>query len=196
MKICKICKTENKENDDICKHCGSYLGFSKFHKFLLIGLFVWPVLIYTLYLAIKDTIKIKKIREENNINLYELIFNTQKRSSEIKNTNNLIDDTGNNIFNTYFIKASNYRNKDGKIEKGNCVIEFNEENFYIKQGEKNIENPITSIYLFDIWEYEERIYFKMQMRSHTEYIFSSTNNEENKISALLSNYDVKIEDNR
>lgn len=122
----------------------------------------------------------------------KLFKKNNKTISQIAETTNNTD----NIFNTYFIKASDYRNKDGKVERGNCVLEFDEETFYIKQNEEIIENPITSIYLFDIWEYEDRTYFKIQMRSRTEYMFSSNNNEEEEISSILEDYDIKIEDNR
>ena len=113
MKICKICKTENNNTDDICKYCGSYLGFSKFYKVLIIGLFIWPVLIYAIYLAIKDGLKIKEIREKNNINISDIILNQPKNISMPENAKILnemifvdIETTGLSVYHDEIIEMS------------------------------------------------------------------------------------------
>lgn len=84
MKKCKICNTENNEQNEICSYCGCYLGFTKFHKWLIIGLFLWPALFYAIYLAIKDKLKMDEIRKNNNVNIKELLFkhNTEEKGPE------------------------------------------------------------------------------------------------------------------
>ena len=96
----------------------------------------------------------------------------------------------------FLCSVSKYRKKDGKIERGECSIEFADNMFQIKQDDKTIENEIDSIYYFDIWEHKNETYFKIFMRSHTEYIFKSVHFEADKISTYLKTKGVKIEDNR
>lgn len=96
----------------------------------------------------------------------------------------------------HFVKASSFRKKDGIIKAGECLLDFNEDNFLIKQDNQIIENKISSIYLLDIWEYKDDTYFKIVMRSHTEYMFISMNFEADSVLEILSKLDVIIEDNR
>ena len=96
----------------------------------------------------------------------------------------------------HFVKASSFRKKDGIIKAGECLLDFNEDNFLIKQDNQMIENKISSIYLLDIWEYKDDTYFKIVMRSHTEYMFISMNFEADSVLEILSKLDVIIEDNR
>lgn len=96
----------------------------------------------------------------------------------------------------FLCSVSKYRKKDGKIERGECQIFFDENSFVIKQNDEQITNEIDSIYYFDIWEYKDETYFKIKMRSATEYIFKSIRFEYEKISKFLSSKGVKIEDNR
>lgn len=184
MKKCKICNTENNEQNEICSYCGCYLGFTKFHKWLIIGLFLWPALFYAIYLAIKDKLKMDEIRKNNNVNIKELLFkhNTEEKGSE--------------ELKPLFVKASSFRKKDGIIKAGECLLEFNEDTFLIKQDDQIVENKISSIYLLDIWEYKDDTYFKIVMRSHTEYMFVSMHFEADSVLEILSKLDVIIEDNR
>lgn len=96
----------------------------------------------------------------------------------------------------FLCSVSKYRKKDGKIERGECSIEFTDNVFQIKQNNQTIENEIDSIYYFDIWEHKDETYFKFFMRSHIEYIFKSVHFEADKISTYLKTKGVKIEDNR
>lgn len=99
-------------------------------------------------------------------------------------------------FDSYFISCDKYRKKDGNIERGDCQILFTDENFLIKQDTEIIKNKISSIYYFDIWEYEEKTYFKIRMRSLTEYIFGAIDFEADEIANYLKTFNIKIEDNR
>lgn len=96
----------------------------------------------------------------------------------------------------HFVKASSFRKKDGIINAGECLLEFNEDTFLIKQDDQIVENKISSIYLLDIWEYKDDTYFKIVMRSHTEYMFVSMHFEADSVLEILSKLDVIIEDNR
>lgn len=96
----------------------------------------------------------------------------------------------------FLCSASKLRKKDGNIKRGDCVIIFEDDLFFIIQNEEKIENEIKSIYYFDIWEYKNEIYFKFRMRSLTEYIFKSIHFEADKIANYLKTKGVKIEDNR
>lgn len=96
----------------------------------------------------------------------------------------------------HFVKASSFRKKDGIIKAGECLLEFNEDTFLIKQDDQIVENKISSIYLLDIWEYKDDTYFKIVMRSHTEYMFVSMHFEADSVLEILSKLDVIIEDNR
>lgn len=96
----------------------------------------------------------------------------------------------------FFVSASKLRKTDGHIKRGNCEIEFKKDIFCIKQNDQTIENSVESIYYFDIWDYKDDTYFKIRMRSMTEYIFKSVYFDADKISDYLKPYEIKIEDNR
>lgn len=96
----------------------------------------------------------------------------------------------------FLCSVSNLRKKDGNVKKGDCVISFDDVSFVISQGEEKIENDIESIYYFDIWDYKDETYFKIRMRSKTEYIFKSIHFEADKIARYLRQKGIKIEDNR
>lgn len=96
----------------------------------------------------------------------------------------------------FICSVSNTRKKDGNIVNGDCEFVFNDNLFIIKQNNEQIENEIESIYYVDIWEYKDDTFFKIVMRSHTEYIFKSIHFEADKISEFLGKKGIKIEDNR
>lgn len=96
----------------------------------------------------------------------------------------------------FLCSVSNLRKKDGNVKKGDCVISFDGVSFVISQSEEKIENDIESIYYFDIWDYKDETYFKIRMRSKTEYIFKSIHFEADKIARYLRQKGIKIEDNR
>lgn len=96
----------------------------------------------------------------------------------------------------FLCSVSNLRKKDGNVKKGDCVISFDDVSFVISQSEEKIENDIESIYYFDIWDYKDETYFKIRMRSKTEYIFKSIHFEADKIARYLRQKGIKIEDNR
>lgn len=96
----------------------------------------------------------------------------------------------------FFISASKCRKKYGQIKRGDCIVEFDEDVFYIKQGDEIIKNNVDSIYCFDIWDYKDDTYFKIQMKSKTEYKFKSIYFDADKISEYIRKYDIEIEDNR
>lgn len=102
----------------------------------------------------------------------------------------------------YFIKATELRKKDDEIQKGDCKLELNPEKFYIKQNDLVIENNLDSVYRVEFWDYEGYTYFKIVMRSHIEYMFSSSMNEEISIkfmilslSKFFEHYGIKVENN-
>jgi len=99
-------------------------------------------------------------------------------------------------FDTYFINCDNYRKKDGNVERGECQILFDDKTFLIQQDREIIKNNISSIYYFDIWEYEEHTYFKIRMRSLTEYKFGAIEFEADEIANYLRSMNITIEDNR
>ena len=96
----------------------------------------------------------------------------------------------------FLCSVTNYRKSDGKLVRGDCEFAFNENLFIISQNDEKIINEIDSIYYFDIWEYKDETYFKIVMRSKTEYVFKSISFEADKISDYLTIKGIKIEDNR
>ena len=100
--------------------------------------------------------------------------------------------------NTFLVKNDTIkpRKKDGNIQKGDVKLCFADDVFKIVQGEEIIENKIQSIRYLDIWKYEGDIYFKIAMRSHTEYIFKNTKDELSIISEFLKKNNIEIQDNR
>ena len=95
-----------------------------------------------------------------------------------------------------FVKCSKFRKKDGIINKGACSIKFENDKFYILQDDNKIENDINSIYYLDIWDHKDDTYFKIRMRSLTEYIFKSVYFDADKMKDVAEHYQIKIEDNR
>lgn len=102
----------------------------------------------------------------------------------------------------YFIKATELRKKDDDIQRGDCKLELNPEKFYIRQNDLVIENNLASVYRVEFWDYEGYTYFKIVMRSHIEYMFSSSMNEEIAIkfmilslSKFFEHYGIKVENN-
>ncbi len=197
MTVCKICNTENDSKNYYCSYCGGVLRFPKSLKWFLVGLIVWPALIYSLYLFVKEIIYVKKIQKDNNVDINKLIFNSLKEERQkTENTKNTVND----IFSvkSYFLSSDRYRKKDGKVERGDCEIIIKNDNFYIKQNDEIIENYLGSVYLFDIWEYKKDTYFKFQMSSGNDYKFCSQNFEADKIADYFRKNDIaiEIEDNR
>jgi len=199
-KVCKICKTENDDSEYLCQYCSAYLDkFPRSLKHTLIALLFWPWFIYATYIVIIDTLKMRAIREKNGIdNFFEFaLMCAEKNNSGKKQRQNANNQTEiNESYCSYFISCSNYRKKDGNIIKGDCEIEFKDDLFLFRQGNEIIENPISSIYYFGIWEYKDYTYFKFRMRSLTEYTFSSQHFEADEIADLLMNNDIKVEDDR
>lgn len=95
----------------------------------------------------------------------------------------------------FFVKATNYRKKDDVLEhKKDCLLIFKDEQFLIFQGDKRIENNISSIYEFRFWEYEGYDYFGIKMKSHTEYMFGVSDKVSESILIKLANkLQIKIE---
>lgn len=121
------------------------------------------------------------------------IFAIKKGIEGLKNQNASADIEN---LKPFLCSVSKLRKKDGNIKRGDCAITFEENLFFIIQGEEKIENEIESIYYFDIWEHKDETYFKICMRSHIEYIFKSIRFEADKIADFLKTKGVKIEDNR
>ncbi len=101
-----------------------------------------------------------------------------------------------------FISASDFRKTDDEIQRGDCKLELNPEKFFIKQNDLVIENNLDSVYRVEFWDYEGYTYFKIVMRSHIEYMFSSSMNEEISIkfmilslSKFFEHYGIKVENN-
>lgn len=145
----------------------------------------------------------KAITQFKKVAIYNEDFSDikQKLPMELKteekaSSQNLNDFDFVKTFDSYFISCDKYRKKDGNIERGDCQILFTDENFLIKQDTEIIKNKISSIYYFDIWEYEEKTYFKIRMRSLTEYIFGAIDFEADEIANYLKTFNIKIEDNR
>ena len=143
----------------------------------------------------------KAITQFKKVAIYNEDFSDIKRKLPIETkektlSQNFDDFNSIKTFDSYFISCDKYRKKDGNIERGDCQILLNAENFLIKQDTEIIKNKISSIYYFDIWEYEEKTYFKIRMRSLTEYIFGAIEFEADEIANYLKTFDIKIEDNR
>lgn len=96
----------------------------------------------------------------------------------------------------FLCSVSNLRKKDGNVVRGDCTFAFDDNLFIISQGDEKIVNEIDSIYYFDIWEHKDDTYFKIRMRSHTEYTFKSVYFEADKIGDYLKTKGIKVEDNR
>lgn len=111
----------------------------------------------------------------------------------IKNQNAPVDMSN---LRPFLCSVSKYRKNDGKVVRGDCTFAFEDNSFIISQGDEKIVNDINSIYYFDIWEHKDETYFKIVMRSHTEYIFKSIHFESDKIADYLKPKGIKIEDNR
>ena len=96
----------------------------------------------------------------------------------------------------FLCSVSKYRKSDGKLVRGDCAFAFEDNLFVFYQDAEKISNEIDSIYYFDKWEHKDETYFKIVMRSHTEYIFKSIHFEADKIADYLKEKGIKIEDNR
>lgn len=101
-----------------------------------------------------------------------------------------------------FIKASEFRNKDDKIQKGNCKLELNPEKFFIKQNDLSIENNMSGIRRVVFWDHEGYTYFKIEMSSKISYIFSEPTNKKFAIkfmilslSKFFEHYGIEVENN-
>ena len=117
--------------------------------------------------------------------LSKFVFESHKKAKAKIRTLNL---------DLFFVKTSKFRKKDDEIQKGDCIFDFQEDIFTIKQGDKKIGNDISSIYLFRFWEYEEYIYFAINMRSKTEYMFSLKSDFQKKlITYLAENHNIMVE---
>lgn len=121
------------------------------------------------------------------------IFLIIKGIKALKNQNAPVDMSN---LRPFLCSVSKYRKDDGKLVRGDCTFAFEDNSFIISQGDEKIVNDIDSIYYFDIWEHKDETYFKIVMRSHTEYIFKSIRFESDKIADYLKPKGIKIEDNR
>lgn len=126
--------------------------------------------------------------------IVSLIGTIFKNKTKKQNNQNEASDIEN--LRPFLCSVSKLRKKDGNVNRGDCAFAFNENLFVISQGDEKIENEIESIYYFDIWEYKDETYFKIRMRSATEYVFKSIRFEADKIAKYLKTKNIKIEDNR
>lgn len=142
--------------------------------------------------------KEKALKQYEKVALYSKKFSDIRKKLDPKGKFEQKEITENFKLNyeVYFVSCSQYRKKDGEIEKGKCLLFLNDEHFWFEQNQETIYNNIKSIYYFDIWEYKEKIYCKFCMRSFPEYIFGVTNSEASEIANFLKNNEIKIEDNR
>ena len=70
------------------------------------------------------------------------------------------------------------------LERGNCILKFKNEKFYIIQNENQIENDCINIYELRTWIYQNGLYMAIMMRSHVEYKFSLVEPKENNELAI------------
>lgn len=71
----------------------------------------------------------------------------------------------------YFVGGNKNHNNITKIQKGECILKFKENNFYIIQGETQIEDKSTDIYHFRVWTFKNALYMAISMNTHSEYMF-------------------------
>lgn len=206
---CKHCGYDVPElNNGFCPNCKQLVKVSNSLKSGCLMLFLFVMLIFTksdtillllllclfvnaicfIVFAVQDYIRLNKCVKNGIPRVYPECLNI---SGENKNNND-----SEKSFKSFFLSSDKYRKKDDTLERGECEIEFTENEFIIKQGENKIENLIDSIYFFDIWTFKDDTYFKFRMRDLNELKFRSDYFEADKISKLLETKDVKIEDNR
>lgn len=173
MKECFKCHTELNIDDELCPNCGMYVKFPKALKFFLLSFLIWILFPYAFYLMIKDVIKFQQIKN-----------GTYNRPTGIKKLK------------SFYLGNAKLRKKDGNIVRGDCEIIFENTTFKIKQGEEIVENAIDSIYQLDLWKYDGLTYFKIFMRSHTDYKFEDTTGIANQMISIARFNGIDIDDNR
>ena len=99
-------------------------------------------------------------------------------------------------FNLFFLGADELRQKDGNVQRGDCVIDFSDSEFVIRQGSEEIKNEISSIYYFGIWEHEQYTYCKFRMRSGVEYKFGASSEQIENLKNTMQKYGISVEDDR
>lgn len=196
---CLRCGKEFKENytKKFCDNCGGFLKCPNWFKwfgatilFIILSAFLAEKSISVVFglLVIISFICL----------IITAIIETVQQMKYYKNNDELIkiDAPQKTVFNSFFISSDKYRKKDDSLERGECEIEFKKDVFVIKQSENKIENEITSIYYFDIWNFKDDTYFKFKMRDLNELKFRSEYFEIDEIIKILKEKNIKIEDNR
>lgn len=75
-------------------------------------------------------------------------------------------------YKTYFLSGYVNYNNITKIERGECLLKFDKDKFFIIQNDKTIEDSIADIYNFRIWTFKGGLYLAISMKTSSEYKFS------------------------
>lgn len=75
-------------------------------------------------------------------------------------------------YKTYFLSGYVNYNNITKIERGECLLKFDKDKFFIIQNDKTIEDSIADIYNFRIWTFKGGLYLAIAMKTSSEYKFS------------------------
>ena len=83
-------------------------------------------------------------------------------------------------YETFFLSGNVNHNEITKIKRGKCKLIFTENTFVIEQNNEKIEDNCPDIYNMRIWEYKGGVYLAINMKTHSEYMFSLMEPNEDK----------------
>lgn len=88
----------------------------------------------------------------------------------------------------YFVGGNKNHNNITKIKKGECILKFKDNKFYIIQNGNQIEDNSSDIYHFRVWTFKNALYMAISMKTHSEYMFNLVKNKENNELAISIMY--------
>ena len=87
-----------------------------------------------------------------------------------------------------FVSGNKNHNNITKIQKGECILKFKNNKFYIIQGNNQIEDDSADIYHFRVWTFKSALYMAIRMNTHSEYMFCLVEPKENNEYAIFIMY--------
>jgi hypothetical protein len=71
-----------------------------------------------------------------------------------------------------FVQGHINHNEIKNIKAGQCLLNFENQAFEIKQGDEIISEKMSDVYNVRTWEYKGNFYFAISMKTYSEYMFS------------------------
>lgn len=78
-----------------------------------------------------------------------------------------------------FVSGNKNHNEITKIQKGKCILKFENGKFFIIQNENILEELSEDIYNIRVWKFKNSLYMAIRMKTHSEYMFQLAENSEN-----------------